>query len=276
MRGSSLPFLGLALILTIVYVAGPVLAQQLPAMPGPRTIVAGKSVAGIALSTPIDVVVARFGAPAGVIETDRDTLYVWHRFGVNVYVQGGVVSAVSTSNSLMRAGELGPGFRVEDAVRVFGTTYHRGAVEGFQGLHFDDLGIAFGIDRTSVAVILVFSPGQAARVSGLQRSAKFAPAAGPIALPSPAAAPAGPMIPVSPVAQVLSGIPFVAGQRAYGTMTNYMSLSGYLRWLVYQSSANWITVSEASRMVKDQKTTVNQQPENGQQEQPATATQQNE
>lgn len=276
MRGSSLPFLGLALILTIVYVAGPVLAQQLPVMPGPRTIVAGKSVAGIALATPIDVVVARFGAPAGVIETDRDTLYVWYRFGVNVYVRGGVVSAVSTSNSLMRAGELGPGFRVEDAIRVFGTAYQRGTVEGFQGLQFDQQGIAFGIDRTSVAVILVFSPGQAAQVSGLQRTAKFAPAAGPITLPSPAAAPAAPAIPVSPVAQVLSGIPFVASQRAYSMMTNYMSLSGYLRWLVYQSSANWITVSEASRMVKEQQTTVDQQPLNGQQEPQTTATQQNE
>jgi hypothetical protein len=76
------------------------------------------------------------------------------------------------------------------------------------------------------------------------------------------------------MAQVLSGIPFVAGQRAYSTVTNYMSLSGYLRWLVYQSSANWITVSEASRMVKEQQTTVDQQPENGQEEQPTTATQQ--
>jgi hypothetical protein len=272
MRGTSLPFLGLALILTVVYLAGPVLAQQLPAMPGPRTIVAGKSVAGITLATPIDVVVARFGAPSGVIETDRDVLYVWHRFGVNVYVRGGVVSAVSTSNSLMRAGELGPGFRVEDAIRVFGTAYQRGTVEGFQGLQFGGQGIAFGIDRTAVAVVLVFSPGQAAQVSGLQRTAKFAPAAGPIALPAPSA---GPAIPVSPMAQVLSGIPFVASQRAYSTMSNYMSLSGYLRWLVYQSSANWITVSEASRMVKDQQTTVNH-PENGQQEPTPTATQQNE
>jgi hypothetical protein len=282
MRGTSLPFLGLALILTVVYLAGPVLAQQLPAMPGPRTIVAGKSVAGIALGTPIDVIVARFGAPAGVIETDRDTLYVWHRFGINAYVRGGVVTAVSTSNSLMRAGELGPGFRVEDAIRAFGTVYQRGTVEGFQGLQFDDLGIAFGIDRTSVAVILVFAPGQAAQVSGLQRTAKFAPSAGPIVLPSPAAAqsapahPAIPAVPVSPMAQVLSGIPFVAGQRAYSVVTNYMSLSGYLRWLVYQSSANWITVSEASRMVKEQQTTVDQQPENGLQEPPPAATQPNE
>lgn len=271
MRGSSLPFLGLALILTIVSVAGPVLAQQLPAMPGPRTIIAGRSVAGIALGTPIDVVVARFGAPSGVIETDRDTLYVWHRFGINAYVRGGVVMAVSTSNSLLRAGELGPGFRVEDAVRVFGTAYQRGIVEGFQGLRFDELGIAFGIDRTSVAVILVFIPGQAAQVSGLQRTAKFAPAAGPVAGPSPAAQPA-PSLPAPPVAQIISGIPFVAGQRAHSVVTNYMSLSGYLRWLVYQSSANWITLSEASRMVKEQQTTVNQQPEHGLHEPQPTAT----
>lgn len=263
MRGTSLPFLSLALLLTIVWVAGPVLAQQLPpSMPGPRTIVAGKSLAGIALTSSIEAVVARFGAPAAVLETDRDRVYVWHRFGVNAYVRDGLVTAVSTSNSLMRAGEVGPGFRVDDAIKVFGAAYQRGTVEGFQGLQFDDQGIAFGIDRKAVAVVLVFSPGQAAQVSGLQRTARFAPSAGPVMLPAQGASPgaasaasAGPMLPAAPVAQVLAGIPFVAGQRAFSTVTNYMSLSGYLRWLVYQSSASWITVSEASRMVQVQRAT---------------------
>jgi hypothetical protein len=280
MRGTSVPFLGLALLLTIVWLASPVIAQQAPpSMPGPRTIVAGKSLAGIVIGSSIDAVVARFGAPSAVLQTDRDAVYVWHRFGVNAYVRDGLVTAVSTSNSLMRAGEIGPGFRVDDAIRVFGSSYQRGMVEGFQGLQFDEQGIAFGIDRKAVAVILVFAPGQAAQVSGLQRTAKFAPGAAPVpspvASPSASAAPvtvagasdtppgaamaAPPILPVAPVAQVLSGIPFVASQRAFSVMTNYMSLSGYLRWLVYQSSAYWITVSEASRMVQEQQTSTPQQ-----------------
>lgn len=243
MRGTSLPFLGLALLFTVVWVASPVIAQQVPpSVPGPRTIVAGKSLAGIAIGASIDLVVARFGAPSAIIETDRDAVYVWHRFGVNAYVRDGLVSAVSTSNSLMRAGDIGPGFRVDDAIKVFGAVYQRGTVEGFQGLQFDEQGIAFGTDRKAVAVILVFSSGQAAQVSGLQRTAKLVQTAAPIA----------------PLAQVISGIPFVAPQRAYSVMTNYMSLSGYLRWLVYQSSANWITVSEASRMIQEQQTSTAQ------------------
>ena len=251
MRGTSLPFLGLALLITVVWVASPVIAQQAPpSMPGPRAIVAGKSLAGIAIGASIDAVVARFGAPSAVIETDRDAVYVWHRFGVNAYVRDGLVTAVSTSNSLMRVGDIGPGFRVDDAIKAFGPLYQRGTVEGFQGLQFDEQGIAFGIDRKAVAVILVFGPGQAAQVSGLQRTAKLVEATVPIA-PT--------ITPLAPLAQVISGIPFVATQRAYSMVTNYMSLSGYLRWLVYQSSANWITASEASRMVKEQQTSTAQQ-----------------
>ena len=243
MRATSLPFLGLALLLTVVWVASPVIAQQVPpSMPGPRTIVAGKSLAGITIGAPIGPVVQRFGTPSAVIETDRDAVYVWHRFGVNAYVRDDLVTAVSTSNSLMRAGDIGPGFRVDDAIKAFGPTYQRGTVEGFQGLQFDEQGIAFGIDRKAVAVILVFAPGQAAQVSGLQRTAKLLQAA----------------VPLTPLAQVVSGIPFVATQRAYSMMTNYMSLSGYLRWLVYTSSANWMTVSEASRMVQEQQTSTAQ------------------
>lgn len=263
MRGTSLPFLGLALLISIVWVASPVIAQQTPpSMPGPRTIVAGKSLAGIAIGASIDAVVARFGAPSAVLQTDRDAVYVWNRFGVNAYVRGGLVTAASTSNSLVRAGEVGPGFRMDDAVKVFGAAYQRGTVEGFPGLQFDDKGIAFGIDRKSVAVILVFSPGQVAQVSGLQRSAKLVEATVPVTPSSSAAAPAqvaAPMLPIAPLAQVVSGIPFVGAQRAYSMMTNYMSLSGYLRWLVYQSSANWITVSEASRIVQEQQTGTAQQ-----------------
>jgi len=272
MRGTSLPFLGLALLLTVVWVASPVIAQQAPpSIPGPRIIVAGKSLAGIAIGTPIDAVAARFGTPSAVLETDRDAVYVWHRFGVNAYVRDGLVTAVSTSNSLMRVGEIGPGFSADDAIKMFGATYQRGTVEGFQGLQFDGQGIAFGVDRRAVAVILVFSPGQAAQVSGLQRAAKLVQAT-PIAPPAAPTTTAAPS--VAPLAQFVSGIPFVATQRAYSMMTNYMSLSGYLRWLVYQSSANWITVSEASRLAQEKSArTVQPQPANTVRPQPANSVQ---
>lgn len=245
MRGTSAPFLGVALFLTLIWVASPVIAQQAPALPGPRMIVAGKSLAGITIGMPAGIVVQRFGPPTAVVETDRDTVYVWQRFGINVYVRDDLVTAVSTSNSLIRMGdELGPGFRVDDVLQVFGQAYHRGAVEGFPGLQFEDRGIAFGVDRKAVAVILVFTPGQAAAVSGLQRAAKFASPTAPLVQPS------APLI--------ISGIPFVAGQPAFSVVTNYMSLPGYLRWLVYQSSANWITVTEAVRIVREQQTSTAQ------------------
>jgi hypothetical protein len=58
---------------------------------------------------------------------------------------------------------------------------------------------------------------------------------------------------------VLTGVasaqqyPSVANLQAFSAQTNYMSLPGYLRYLVNQQSGQWLTYQEASRVVQQQK-----------------------
>ncbi|HEY3248928.1 MAG TPA: hypothetical protein VGK88_11630 [bacterium] len=227
-------------LVIILAIAAPAFGQQQPppqppapapeqAPSGPRDIVPGRSIAGIAIGSAITTVLARFGRPAEIRETAVDTFYSFSRLGIGVYARDAIVTAVSTTNSLMSVNrEVGVGYRREDAVRMFGGQFREGIVEGFRGPVYDARGIAFGIDINAVAVVLVFRPGAAAAVSGL--------------------------LPAAPgVAQVPpSGFPNVAGLHPFTAEANYMSLPGYLRWLVYQVSGRWITYAEAKRIVADQ------------------------
>jgi len=58
---------------------------------------------------------------------------------------------------------------------------------------------------------------------------------------------------------VLSGVasaqqyPSVSNLQAFSAQTNYMSLPGYLRYLVDQQSGQWLTYEEAARVVQQQK-----------------------
>ncbi|HLJ61445.1 MAG TPA: hypothetical protein VKZ50_17105 [bacterium] len=58
---------------------------------------------------------------------------------------------------------------------------------------------------------------------------------------------------------VLSGVasaqqyPSVSNLQAFSAQANYMSLPGYLRYLVNQQSGQWLTYQEASRIVQQQK-----------------------
>ncbi len=46
--------------------------------------------------------------------------------------------------------------------------------------------------------------------------------------------------------------PNVSNLKAFSAEANFMSLPGYLRWLLFQQNGNWITYSEAARMVQQQ------------------------
>lgn len=46
--------------------------------------------------------------------------------------------------------------------------------------------------------------------------------------------------------------PSVANLKPFSAEANYMSLPGYLRYVVHQQSNQWLTYDEASRIVKQQ------------------------
>ena len=46
--------------------------------------------------------------------------------------------------------------------------------------------------------------------------------------------------------------PNVSNLKAFAPEANFMSLPGYLRWLVFQQTASWITYAEAARIVQQQ------------------------
>jgi len=47
-------------------------------------------------------------------------------------------------------------------------------------------------------------------------------------------------------------VPNVASLEPFSAEANFMSLPGYLRWLLFQQTGNWITYQEAARMVQEQ------------------------
>jgi hypothetical protein len=46
--------------------------------------------------------------------------------------------------------------------------------------------------------------------------------------------------------------PNVSGLTPFSAEANFMSLPGYLRWLVFQQTGQWITYDEAARVVREQ------------------------
>ncbi len=47
--------------------------------------------------------------------------------------------------------------------------------------------------------------------------------------------------------------PDVSALKPFSAEANFMSLPGYLRWLIFQQTSNWITYEEAARIVAQQK-----------------------
>lgn len=46
--------------------------------------------------------------------------------------------------------------------------------------------------------------------------------------------------------------PSVGGLQPFAAETNYMSLAGYLRWMVFEKEGVWLSMPEAKRIVAEQ------------------------
>lgn len=210
-----LPAIGLALGV-LLGLSFPLVAQQPFIAPSPVLIVPGQSLAGIVLGRSVRAVMTRLGPPAEVRTVRDGTLYVFARFGITVYGDGDVIRAISAANSLFRTPEgIGLGSSDADVRRVYGPQFTDVVVEGLQGVAYDHLGLAFGFDRGSVAVILVYTPHVEAQAAFIS-------------------------------------LPYVEDLKPFSPETEYMSLSGYLRYLVFQQSGLWLSYREAARIIRDQ------------------------
>ncbi len=145
---------------------GPAPAQPVPA---PRTIIPGLRVSGVTLGSSIRIVLARFGKPSEVREKTLDVVYAFNPWGFIVHARQDRVTAVSTTNSLLKIdGVLGVGYGLESLVAAYGRGTD-GVVQGFPGLIYEDRGVAFGMDGRAIAVVVVFEPGTSRSVSAFQR-----------------------------------------------------------------------------------------------------------
>lgn len=217
------------LVALILGLALPVVAQQ---SPPPVLIVPGQSLAGVALGRTASSALGRLGPPADVRELRDSTLHSFPRYGLNVYVSDGLVRAVSTTNSLLRTAEgIALGSTAADVRRVYGGHFADAVVEGLLGMAYDQHGIAFGLDGVVVSIIIIYAPRTQA-----------APAAAAPAVAAPA-----PQIEVG-----LVSLPRVENLKSFTPETQYMSVVGFLRYLVYQQTATWLTHTEASRMLQEQ------------------------
>ena len=214
----------------------PVPAQQAPAPASSLSIVPGSSMAGVSVGDSVRRILTRFGGASETRTTRIDLVHIFGRFGLAVYSRNEAVTAVSTTNSLLKVNDvLGVGYRVESAIAAFGRAFRQTPVEGYPGIVYEDRGIAFGLDGNAIALILVFRPGTSASVSGLQPDRLFV-VAPPIAPP---------LLP--------AGFPDVSTLKPFTPQTNYMSLPGYLRYAVFQTTGIWITYGEAARVLAEQR-----------------------
>ncbi|MGQ0548859.1 MAG: hypothetical protein ACT4PY_04215 [Armatimonadota bacterium] len=214
----------------ILGLALPVVAQQ---GPPPVLVVPGQSLAGVVLGRSASSSLGRLGPPADIRELRDSTLHAFPRYGLNVYVTDGIVRAVSTTNSLLRTAEgIALGSTAADVRRVYGGQFADAVVEGLLGMAYDQHGIAFGLDGVVVSIIIIYAP----------RTQAAPPAAAP-AVTAP-----------TPQFEVgLVSLPRVENLKSFTPETQYMSVVGFLRYLVYQQTSTWLTHSEANRMLQDQR-----------------------
>ncbi len=57
---------------------------------------------------------------------------------------------------------------------------------------------------------------------------------------------------VAVVPALAQQFPNVANLKPFSAEAGFMSLPGYLRWLVFQQTGQWITYAEAARVVAEQ------------------------
>lgn len=209
----------------------PVVAQQ-PAPQPPVLIVPGQSIAGVALGRTVSATLGRLGQPAEMRTLRDGALYTFPRYGLNMYSADGAVRAVSTTNGLLRTAEgIALGSSVAEVRRVYGSQFTDAVVEGLLGIAYDQHGIAFGLDGVVVSVIMVYPPRTAA--------------APPSAAPALAAPPAQ-------IDMALASLPRVENLKPFSPETQYMSVAGFLRYVVYHQTGTWLTQNETSRMLQEQ------------------------
>jgi hypothetical protein len=187
---------------------------------------------GVLVGRTASSMLGRLGNPADVRTLRDSTLYTFPRYGLNVYVSDSNVRAVSTTNSLLRTTEgIALGSTVADVRRVFGTQSTDAVVEGLLGIAYDQHGIAFGLDGVVVSVIIVYPPRTQAT-----------PAATAPSLASPP----------TQIDLGLVALPRVENLKPFSPETQYMSVVGFLRYVVYQQTGVWLTQTEAARMLNEQ------------------------
>jgi hypothetical protein len=227
MRKGAWPFM-LAVILGL---ALPVVAQPVPAAP-PVLIIPGQSIAGVSVGRSMSSTLGRLGSPGEMRSLRDGTLYSFPRYGLNVYAGDGSVRAISTTNSLLRTAEgIALGSTLADVRRVYGGQFSDAVVEGLLGVAYDQHGIAFGLDGVVVSVIIVYPARTQAAV----------PASAPALTNPPAYIDVG-----------LVALPRVEDLKPFTPETQYMSVIGFLRYVVYQQTGTWLTQVEATRMLQEQ------------------------
>lgn len=275
-------FRGLAVILAAFLVCGalPWASAQIAG-----SVVPGAWLAAIPLGAPIPEVVRRFGAPSAVrlVGTDGTLAYVFGRYGITAYARDNVVIALSTTNSVVGSAQgIGMGAPEEAVIAAFGAPRVAGIIEGFRGIVYESLGIAFGLDRHSVAVIMIFAPHASAAPSppapelapsvtsqglrdGAEGSAVDTPASAETTPTAPAqtaraasvetaqAAPGAPVpTPQGGAAVPIAILPDVSNLRPFTAETRFLSLAGYLRYVIYTMTRQWVTAADAFQQVVQQ------------------------
>ena len=248
----------LVLIVAVLVAITPLLAgHPWRSAIGASSVVPGVGLADIALGTPIGEVLRRFGTPSVVRLTGADGLlgYGFDKYGITVYAHGDIVQAVATTNSVLGGiNGIGLGTPLADVVRVMGTEYSSAVIEGFPGIVYRGLGIAFGMDHDAVAAILVFRAARGA-IAPAQPGNNTARPSGPftsegvIKSPADLTPPAG----VSTSAANPAAAPSLADisrLKPYTSSTHYLSLTGYLRLVVHGSSNTWISREESERLMR--------------------------
>jgi len=260
----------LAVLVAIIPLAG---HSWRPAV-GASSVIPGVALADIPIGAPIGDVLNRFGTPSVVRLTGGNGLlgYGFDRYGITVYAHGDLVQAVATTNSVLGGvNGIALGTPLSDVVRTLGGVYSRGVVEGYPGVIYGAAGVAFGIDHDAVASILVFRPtgatpaqpaspaspagpidsqdGAASPVTGVA-PAPGQPAGGDTSDPQAVAAVPSAAAAAAPTTGGQAGLPDVSRLHAYTADTHFLSLTGYLRYLVHDTSKTWISTEDTDRLMR--------------------------
>ncbi len=266
---------GLATILAVIMTCA-VLPWARAQGAGP--VIPGVSLADIPLGTRIAELVQRLGAPSELrlVSADGTLAYVFSQYGITAYTRANVIAALTTTNSLLGTIRgIGLGTPQEAVLAAFGVPHGTSLVESLPGLTYEDQGIAFGFDRQAVAVVMVFPripsaapstvpPAPSSPVSPPVTSQVVSGGAGAFSITSPststearavAAGPATPegAVPSNPSGATIAGstsLPDVSQLHPFSAETLFLSLAGYLRYLVHAMTGLWVAAGNIEQVIR--------------------------